>query len=120
MKDQLIEARALIANIEHWTQGDHAVDDCGVQVDVNNPAACAWCADGAILRVAGDASSIAYRQMGDALSLACRRLFPEFAAAQPAYPYVAVNDGELPTRDASYELIHSTVLEIFDDAIAHA
>ena len=47
-RDILIEARALIARPESWTQGAGARDADGMPIGAEHPDAVSWCATGAI------------------------------------------------------------------------
>lgn len=49
IRDQLIAARKLIEQPEHWTQGTYARDKNGKRVPPKSPEAVCWCAFGAIL-----------------------------------------------------------------------
>ena len=125
VKDTLIGARALIADIEHWTQGNHAIENTGARVDPLADAAYAYCADGALCRAARGFtgaegfSNARYEEAYEVLKAASQRLF--------GHNPVNVNDGDYwdaELENASEEdfpkLCHERVLEVFDDAIAHA
>lgn len=51
VKEQLVAARALIADEKRWTQREFARDETGIPVDPVDDSACAWCALGALSRV---------------------------------------------------------------------
>jgi hypothetical protein len=53
-KQVLNNARALIADPEHWTKGMLACTSDGQQVEWHNSSASKWCAAGAIYRAAYD------------------------------------------------------------------
>lgn len=53
-REALIQARALIADPERWTQGAIARTLTGHICSKNDPAAVRWCAQGATWRVAED------------------------------------------------------------------
>ena len=49
----LIEARKIISEPEHWTQGVFARDALGNDTDWDSPEAVCWCTAGAIRKAAG-------------------------------------------------------------------
>ena len=98
--ETLISARALIADPTRWTRYRLARTDTGKPVEVANPAACRFCAVGAIARVTGRrpvSGDESYH-----LSRAAHRLFGQ--------DIVNVND----------ILGHAEVLRVYDEAIASA
>lgn len=119
----LTEARTRIADIEHWTQGESAIDNTGAEVSVFSPDACAWCADGSLLASTGGESMPIYHEAKVFLTRAARRLFPEVAGFDCHFPYVAVNDGDagIPdddiTDDDARSLAHDNILSVYDTAI---
>jgi hypothetical protein len=50
VKETLKAARKLIANRKRWTRGASARNARSRPVNVDSPAACRWCAEGAVLR----------------------------------------------------------------------
>lgn len=51
-KQNLTDAKALISDPEHWTQGWEAVSNEGSYLkDARDPKACKWCTIGAIAKV---------------------------------------------------------------------
>jgi hypothetical protein len=108
-KDTLIAARAKIADVRNWTQHVLARDINGSSdsphgivffgLDPRDPAACQWCAIGAIQAVEPIAES---GNAVCALAMAARKIHGLHTAA--------VND----------ELGHAAVLACFDKAIGDA
>ena len=96
VKQELINAKALIANPENWTQSCLARNAGDMFVNVNDPSACKFCALGA-LRKAGTHED-AYMKLADAA----------FKAGFKGI--VALNDHGL----------HEDVMEMFDKAIEEA
>lgn len=95
LKDDLIEARAIIEDEEHWTQRTCARRADGRACVVDSSEAVRWCAGGAILKVTHD--------IGVHLAL---------GAACP--------DGEYTVTRVNDILGHRAVLEMFDRAIEAA
>lgn len=126
-KSDLVAARALIANPEHWTYGDHAQTRDGTLVYPTDPNAYCFCADGAMARVCQVAitedgewrATARYDQCAALMRDSAKRLFGTFS-------HVAVNDGEDGTIAASvpeaevYGVMHRNIMRVFTDAIAHA
>jgi hypothetical protein len=101
LRDNLIAARALIADPKNWGQGDYAMTREGVSVSpISKDAAC-FCSYGAVAHAAGQEFPEAERT---ALRSAARRLYGN--AKGP----ITVNDN----------LGHEATLAMFDDAISHA
>ena len=95
VKQELIKAKALIADPKNWTQSCLARNAGDMFVNVNDPSACKFCALGA-LRKAGTQS--AYMALADAaFKLGFKGI-------------VALNDHGL----------HEDVMEMFDKAIEEA
>lgn len=118
MKADLIAARDLIANIDGWTQGLHAIEHTGAEADVHSDDAYAFCADGACMRVTSP-RLLGYDAMARALGAAFRRLHPGIDEHLP-YPHVRLNDGEYPDIAETPEQCHAAILRVFDNAIEHA
>lgn len=126
IKQILIDARALIADKEHWIQDDQAQDNAGASVEPCDKEAYCYCAQGALIRsYGGDIRQIGWAAANDALERAAKKLFPA-AIDKTNFTYVQVNDGEVgvpdETGDASiaYDLAHENILKVFDAAIAEA
>ena len=96
VKQELIKAKALIANPENWTQGCMSRNAGDMFVNVNDPTACKFCALGALSKVG--ASDEAYRKLA------------EVAFNSGFSGVVALNDHGL----------HEDVMEMFDKAIEEA
>ena len=95
VKQELIKAKALIANPENWTQSCLARNARDMFVNVNDPSACKFCALGALRKA--DTQS-AYMALADAaFKLGFKGI-------------VALNDHGL----------HEDVMEMFDKAIEEA
>jgi hypothetical protein len=123
LKKYLMKARALIADIEDWTQEDHARDADCVVVKPWSPRAICWCADGALAKACGVRSwyrpTTSYEEGSKALSKVSEELY--------GTRFIRVNDGEADyglrrnASDQAYiEAAHTAVLRIFDHAIASA
>lgn len=93
---RLQQARALIADPEHWTRFEFARDANGTAVTSSDPRAVCWCARGAVSVVGGGVAEL------DALTLAADVRFGTVITQ--------VND----YRD------HDDVLRMFDTAIEKA
>ncbi len=121
VKQALTDARALISDIEHWTQEADAMDNTGVEVGANDDTAYCWCADGALGVAAVRKKTTLYVECSEALDAAVRRLHPELVASSPetTYLYVYLNDGELAVG-MDYDVCHREIIRVFDDAIEHA
>lgn len=132
VKEALIQARALIADIDHWCQGEHAQDNAGGAARFDDETAHCFCAAGAMARVCGvemvdgefvDNGGPLYEASERAIRAATRRLFP--APTVPGVAdlgnFVALNDGENGIPDDfdgdTYALAHANVLKVFDAAI---
>jgi len=98
--EQLIAARALIADKANWTQTRLARDEYGTSVDPSVPDACRFCAVGAAIRVVGDQEPAT--AMVNVLDKAAWRLFKRLV--------VDVNDARG----------HAETLRVYDEAIAVA
>lgn len=126
----LTEARALIADIKHWTQLELANGDGGSLWPNDKKATC-WCGDGALRKVLDiggadpEADSI-YWQGRAALEAAAIKKFTVDCTMMPVCLYIAINDGEIgiPEEmgigDASIRLAHTNILSVFDGAIVEA
>jgi len=97
-KDILVCARDLISDPARWTQGRFARKEDGNEVNPTDPAACKFCAYGAIRHCQG--LSIATAKAEKALAQAASETYSRSA--------VVVND----------YLGHKAILKVFDDAIA--
>jgi hypothetical protein len=122
--ENLIAARALIADREHWCQGANAQADTGAPVNIDSPDAYCFCANGALGRACGVKEDTDYDDWtkSDAFDEASRALT---AAANELFGsgYVDVNDGADTTadnHDAAYAEAHLQILRVFDHAIAKA
>lgn len=119
IKNLLIDARDIITDVEHWCQQWHAIDNTGLNVDPLNPEACAWCADGVLMKVIDSPeaeSSSEYIKASRLLSEAARALFDTSGTGSIGFPYVSVNDGEIGNPDDA----HANILKVFDKAITAA
>ncbi len=96
--EALTAARVLITDPSRWTQGMLARDKHGFACQPDDPAACCWCADGALQMVTGGDKTEAYNEAFAALADVC----PEGVIS-----IVCVNDGRG----------HQAVLELLDTAI---
>ena len=105
-KQVLINARALIANPQHWTTRTLACGADGRHVEWHDRSASKWCAVGAIYRAAYDlvGNQKEAMRIGDKVANSiCRRRW--FGTALPT-----VNDAQG----------HAAVLAVFDKALAAA
>jgi hypothetical protein len=123
--DILIEARNLILDINHWTQGMPAKASTGYSIDPKSPDACAWCADGALQRAAGNDYD-AYYDASLILAKVARESFfvtQDSARFSDTCAYIHVNDGgdiaidDKLNLNAAYTLSHANILRCFDLAI---
>ena len=119
----LLAARELIADIDHWIQDLSACAEDGEEVSPTDADARQWCATGALLHACnanGDVYSGRYKAAELALTNAAKALF--------SASIIDVNDGNvdyypeevLDADDdgALYSFAHSAVLMVFDRAIA--
>lgn len=116
VKNLLVDARDIITDVEHWCQQWHAIDNTGLNVDPLNPEACAWCADGALMKAIGEPEADTrseYIKASRLLSEATRALFKTAGLGSIGFPYVSVNDGEIGNPDEA----HENILKVFDKAI---
>lgn len=96
----LTRARELIEDPVSWVPDHYAVDEYHEPVEPHDPAACAWCAFGALEKVDRE-TGVSYLAAYDLLTKeAVKRGFPEI--------YYLNDDGETE---------HSDVLAAFDAAI---
>lgn len=94
--EDLRAARALIEDRDRWTQRAAARDEAGAVVIASGPAACRWCAVGALFRIiytpgdddAATLESPRWTLPYDALEAAARELYGDEGYASTA----AVND----------------------------
>jgi hypothetical protein len=98
IKKALIEARALIEDSKHWTQGANARDSYGRIIMQNSPNACLFCANGALLKICQDTLPIAH-----VISYLDREI---------------VENGHQSLFSYNDTHTHSEVLKLFDQAIA--
>lgn len=120
IRADLVAARELIADIDNWTTGFWAIDNTGVDVDPCSARACAWCADGALVRVSNQEWGPRHSELYLALSNASFELFDE--------GIIEVNDGALEDyglpetagSDEYWAAQHAYVLRAFDLAIKRA
>lgn len=68
VKDDLIAARAVIADESRWTKAAFAEDKNGRPVNSQAPDAARWCADGALRKVAESDHSTRFMNVRDALA----------------------------------------------------
>lgn len=104
----LKQARALIEDPERWHQGYYARTEDGRVVDAYDPDACAWCAEGAVLKAGGSLFENAPESI---LLDAC------------AVDIAATLDLDYAVMFANHlndQTDHATVLRMFDCAIAKA
>lgn len=99
----LRRARALIRDLEHWTQGSFARDINSEECEACDPDACRWCAIGALQATADTADEY------DSALLELAHSGVGLATTLIADSLVAWND--------SHERTHGEVLEAFDQAI---
>lgn len=116
-KEILVEARAVIADREHWTQENMAIENTGLECSPTDDDAWAFCALGAVCKVVGmdDGEDATVRDVTQHLDRAARALYLE---PKVVYGIVSLNDGcANPDRvpDA-----HAAVLRCYDYAIEHA
>lgn len=105
----LKEARALIEDPSHWTQGELARDADGCLTEVLSPSAVCWCSIGALEKVSTKRTAAAERRASDVLYEAGKYLFPLHPEGFHTTQRIArVNDNQS----------HAEVLAVFDDAIA--
>lgn len=110
----LLGARYIITDKEQWCQEHHAIENTGQGVDSLSPRACAWCADGAMIKAIGQADAEKTQEYHEAaltLSNVTRAIYPN--ADHTKFSYVAVNDGEIGNPEDA----HSNILAVFDKAI---
>ncbi|WP_439398573.1 DUF6197 family protein [Bradyrhizobium sp. PMVTL-01] len=126
IKQIIIDARALIADKEHWIQDETAQDRDGASCEPNDTQAYCFCAQGALIRAyGGDLKQMEWIAASDALERAAKKLFPD-SADKTNFAYVRVNDGEVGAPDdpddanLAYDLAHENILKVFDLAIAEA
>jgi hypothetical protein len=105
--DILRAAKALIAEPDKWVQGYFATNKDGEHVGWHTEAACAWCADGALL-AATNSPTIPRWGSCDALIDA---IPSDFTMGPGLNPIVAYNDAP--------ERTHAEIMEWFDRAIAN-
>jgi hypothetical protein len=101
LRDNLIAARALIADPKNWGKGDYATTREGESVPATSSQAACFCSYGAVGKVTGEEFPEAERT---ALRKAARRIHG------PGTGPITVNDN----------LGNEAALAMFDDAIAHA
>lgn len=63
-KQTLEAARALIADKAHWTQGSVSMDMLDRVRHPRHPAACRWCATGAVVKAAAGSNYVFERCLG--------------------------------------------------------
>lgn len=99
-------ARALISTPDKWVKGVYARNDKGVSVPDNDPAACAFCAVGAMRH----ACKIAEHELDT------RASDPYFLAKRAVR--AQTNHGAVSDFNDDEETTHADVLAAFDRAIA--
>lgn len=118
--DVLKEARALISDPEHWTQGSAAIENTGAECLPTDPDAYAFCGLGAILHVLG------VSEEDDLTRAAHARLCEALWEIEPRLPgyhkhFVDLNDDAFGLFEGGLEDNHAAVLRAFDAAIrSHA
>lgn len=113
IKQDLIEARAMIANIDTWTQEAGARNSNRDRVRPWAKDACCWCADGAIAAIC---KSVITKRYGNAKHALLQSAMTLFKA-----DFVAVNDGRNTIdRAISFTQAHANILRCLDHAIANA
>jgi hypothetical protein len=106
-KTVLSEARGLIADEANWTQGVWARDADGEPVKPGDPAAAAWCAQGAIVEVV-----LKHDRRGDNdLTLAIAEALAPHVGVEP--PYVGT---ALVRKQDAETTTHAEVLAWLDAA----
>ena len=103
IKEILREARKTISNEKRWCKGNMATVGHGVLCDIDDPAACGWCATGALM--------LATRkfQFG-------REVFPGAAAVMDGVAKQMGFAGAVELNDGA-GTDHATVMLMFRDAI---
>lgn len=115
LKSDLKKVLKLVKDIDHWIQGQHAIDANGVPVPPHWKEATCFCLDGAMGRIAGFCSP-KYIAISHAIEAACYRRFHTTS-------YVSINDGyhqDLLGIDDRHTASHEAVVKIVQEAIAAA
>ena len=102
---QLLAAKAVIEDPQHWTHRYYATDDQGIEIDPTNQRACRWCATGAIMKGLPQWSWINSFKESDAAKLldgVSKYLF--------SVGLISVND----------KIGHEAVMAVYDESIAQA
>ena len=119
-KSILTEARALIADPEHWTQESLAIQDTGAETTPTSEFAYAWCALGALQRVSDDDDDNTPRvSAADMLADAASQILNGRNCVTKGNPIVQLNDDEHGVFDTPEET-HAAVIRAFDLAISAA
>lgn len=100
VKENLIAARAKIADIKDWITGTYVANICGVTVEVDSKEACRYCGVGALMVVIPIAEGDLFSRSLGALSKSSEFLFSDQSVSR-------VND----------KLGHEAILKIYDHAI---
>lgn len=120
VSDDLVRARALIADPACWTRGASARDESGREVDPDDPSACRWCALGAVVAVVPPRPG---RRPHELLPHLARVLPLTSRPDDPPLPLASVVDRSTTARqvaDVNDVMGHATTLAMFDRAIAAA
>jgi len=110
IKESLVAARALIADESKWTTDYIARKANGHFCSADDPGACKWCAQGAVLVCLGGKVGRSYLQVVDLLD-----------AVATDMGYGDKDDqGKSPSAQLNDESSHLQVLAMFDRAIQEA
>lgn len=117
----LRDAKALISDMDNWTQGEYACDASGAPIEATSYLASCWCATGAIRKVTRSDFSAA----NILLRSVTKEYFPNCFTEE-------VNDGEedwlayfdgsdqVMTEEELYRIAHADVMFLFNKAIEEA
>lgn len=103
VKENLIAARAKIADPKDWIRGSHAEDESGCSIAANSEKACKYCGVGALLAVSPPGHENLFEDSYLALVASAEALYSHTNVAK-------VND----------VLGHEAILKIYDHAINSA
>lgn len=107
----LVDARAVIAEPEHWTRRAYAINNRRQVVAPNDPEACQWCTYGAVYRALGN--------MPHPVSAGGERLAEVLGRLNRAAMQAGANGGAITLND-NPNFGHDDVLRMFDVAIEAA
>jgi hypothetical protein len=120
-KELLIEIRALIGDIKHWTRHNQAVDSLGISVSPLDPSAYRWCILGAMRKITE--ANMGYSKIMRALEKATIELYDD--GNRRMFNFVRLNDGwgldlAKATEDEARPIAHAAIIKVLDHAIANA